>query len=147
MKENGQIIDRSIEKLYPIRSRRKNRDGEEYIYKNYQTFINYVYLTLMEISDSMYMYVENDKVYITKEQPDGSVLSKKLSLHKQRGSPRSRELKPEETKNNKWKRFFIMPKRIFPNIKDEYKVQFTLNPNEVERFSGINATVSVELIE
>ena len=145
-KIENKIVDEEISKIYVINSKRKDKNGDEYIYKNYQTFLPYSYVELMGIEDCIYFYYHDNKIYMTSEQPDGSVPSKKISLHKQRGSKRSRTFKPEETKNNKWARFFIIPKMFFPMVSEDKKVRLILNPNEKDLFSNAEATLTMELI-
>ena len=136
-----------MEKIYPINSKRKTKDGTEYIYKNYEVFVPYDFLDLMGVKDHMYLYLLDDEVYITSVQPDGSVPAKRLSVHKQRGSPQSRKMAPEKTKNNKWKRFFIVPKKFFPHVSEDKVAVFTLDPTKEEKFSGNSCTLKMELYD
>lgn len=145
VKIDGKILDETTSKIYPIRSNRTNANGEHYIYKNYKIYIPYEYLDFINATDSVWIYKYKNKVYLTGTQPDGSVLAKKCSVNKQTGSPTSRKYKPNETKNNQWKRTFILPKKIFPNINENQKVLFTLYPNEKEMFSDSVPTITVEL--
>lgn len=145
--EDGTVLDKSIEKVYAIRDKRKTKDGREYIYKNYEVFIRYDYLEVFGIKDHLYLYSEDGRVFVTSVCPDGSVPMKRLRVYMQRGSSRSRELRPDATRNNKWKRFFILPKMFFPGTREGSKVLFTLDTNGFERFSGVHASLSVELVE
>lgn len=147
IKKDGQILDRTVEKIYTINSRRKTRDGEEYIYKNYEVFIPYEYLEFMGIEDHMYVYIDGMDAYLTSQQPDGSVPAKKLSVHKQRGSTKSRKYKPEETRNNRWKRFFIVPKKFFPYVSEDKAVVFTLDPNNDDKFCDAGCRLKMELVD
>ena len=146
-KYGNKLVERCVEKIYPINSRRKTKEGEEYIYKNYEVFIPYDYLELVGITDHMYLYLYENEVYMTSEKPSGAVPAKKLSVHKQRGSIRSRTFQPERTKNNKWKRFFIIPKKFFPYVSEDKFAQFVLDPTERDMFSDKPATLKLSLVD
>lgn len=147
IKRKGKIMERSVEKIYAISSKRRRKNGEEYTYKNYEVFIPYSYLEIMDIDDVMYLYEYNEEIYLTGARPDGTVPAKKLVVHKQRGSSTSRKYKPDETFNNKWKRFFIVPKKFFPFASEENNVEFLLDPTEKEQFSQCPATLKMSLVD
>ena len=122
-----------IEKVYPINSKRKKKDGEEYIYKNYIVLVSYEYLQAVGITDKMYIYKYNDECYLTGSLPDGTVPAKKLSVHKQ------------SKKDNSWKRIFTIPKKLFPDVSEEMKVKFTLDYSMDDLFNGSSPALRMEL--
>lgn len=141
MKKDNKIINETISKIYSINGRRKDKDGNEYIYKNFEVFVPYDYLQICNIDNHIYFYMD-DIIYMTSVQPDGSVPSKKISVHKQR-NPKKTE-KPSEI-DNTWKRFFIIPRKFFPNVSEDKKVRFTLDITEQDRFSA-EPVLTMELI-
>lgn len=143
MKSN--ISKHSIEKVYPMKSRRKTKKGEEYFYTNYEVFIPYEYLQLMNIDDCLYMYWDKNKVYLTGSKPDEDVKQTRLSIHKQKGSPTSRKYKPEETENNEWKRFFIVSKKFFPDVSENKSVVFTIDSTKSDKYSDVPYRLNMKL--
>ena len=145
IESNDKNIEQSIEKVYALRSKRRTKNGEEYIYKNYRVFIPYKYIETMNMSDQMFLYSNENKIYATSVQPDGRVRAKRLSVHSQRGSTNRKSSKAEESKR-KWKKFFTIPRFFFPDITENNKVVFSLDTSKVEQFSNINATLTIDLI-
>ena len=95
----------------------------------------------------MYIYEYRKEFYITAVKPEGNVPAKKLAVHKQRGSLKSREYQPEKTSNNKWKRLMVIPRKFFPYVSEDKKVVYTLDPSKKEMFSGKEAVLKMELID
>lgn len=146
-KENGVIVNKTTDKIYAIKAKRKRKTGEEYIYKNYEVFIPFDYLDIVGIDDHMYVYELEDEIYLTSTQPDATVPMKKLSVHKQKGNRISRKYKPEETRNNTWKRFFIVPKTFFPYVSEDKQVEFVLDSTQHDRFSGAEAVLKMRITD
>ncbi len=131
-------VEESIEKIYAINAKRKTKEGEKYIYKNYRAFIPYMYLETMNITDHMYIYRCANRTYLTSVQPDGSVPARRLSL----------QILKDKKKNtdNRWKRIFTIPKYFYPNITEKNRVLYSLDTSEVEQFSKVNATLKIDII-
>ena len=140
------ICKHSVEKVYPMKSKRRTKEGKEYYYTNYEVFIPYEYLELMNIEDYLYMYWDKNKVYLTNTKPDNKSKQAKLRIHKQKGSPTSRKYKPKETENNKWKRFFIVSKKFFPNVSNNKSVVFTIDSTKTDKFSDAPYRLNMKLI-
>ncbi len=140
---NDDCVEKTVEKLYPIRSRRKTVDGVEYIYKNYLVYLRYDYMKIFGMDKYIYLYLEDGKVYVTSVQPDGSVPMKRLSLHKQNG----RSSRANKELNEYWKRMFILPKKFFPEASEDKKVLFKYYDDGFERFSGVHASLTIELVD
>lgn len=130
-------IEESVEKVYAVRANRKTRDGKAYVYKNFQVFVRYDFLKTMGVLDHLYLYWDAGVVYVTSVCPDGSVPMKRLSVHKQSG---------DSVEDSVWKRFFILPKLFFPSTHEGSMVRFVLDRNGFERFSGVHASLTVELV-
>lgn len=130
-------MDQTIERIYPLNSKRKTKSGEEYIYTNYRVMIPYRYLERMNITSKMFLYSKDNRIYATSVQPDGSVRAKKLSIHSQ---------SKNDDKKQKWKRIFTIPKYFFPNVTEENKVLFSLDNSKIEQFSKVNATLTIDII-
>ena len=92
----------------------------------------------MNISNHMFLYFYENRVYATTHQPDGSVRARKLSVHTVYDGSKDKE--------NKSKRIFTIPKYFFPNVTENNKILFSLDKSEVERFSKVNATLTIEVI-
>lgn len=136
---DGEIVDQSLENIYAINSKRTTKSGKKYIYTNYRVFMPYEYADYAGINDVVYFYYSDNKVYLTSAEPDGTVPAKKLSFNKQKTKGDSDEI-------NKQKRFFILPKKFFPNTSENQKVLFTLDIKNKDRFSG-KALLTAELVE
>jgi len=118
-------------------------DGVEYIYKNYLVYLRYDYMKIFGMDKYIYLYLEDGKVYVTSVQPDGSVPMKRLSLHKQNG----RSSRANKELNEYWKRMFILPKKFFPEASEDKKVLFKYYDDGFERFSGVHASLTIELVD
>lgn len=136
--ESGKLVEKTYDKVQTVRQNKKLKDGTSYVYNNYRTYMSNEYMDIFGLSDHMYLYLENGKVYVTGTEPDGSVPMKRISLHKQKGNPNL---------NDGWKRVFILPKKFFPETKENQRVVFTYDVTEVERFSGVHATLSIDVID
>ncbi len=145
--ENGVIVNKVIDKIYVIKAKRRRSNGEEYIYKNFEVFIPYELINVVGIDDHMYVYEKNNEIYLTSAEPDASVPMKRLSVHKQRGNRISRKFKPEETRNNKWKRFFIVPKTFFPYVSEDKQVEFILDSTRKDPFSNVGAVLKMRITD
>lgn len=146
VEENGTVVHKTYEKVYPIRNKRKDRNGDDYVYTSYVAYISYEYLDVIGAEDYIYLYAKDGEVYITSAQPDGSVFCKKLNLNRQRGSPTSRKYKPDETKNNKWKRIFVVSKHFFPFVSEENAVEYTIDTTQKDPFSNAPVTLRMRLV-
>ena len=135
------LTDHTTQKIYAIGSKRYRANGEQYVYKNYQVSIPYQYLEIMNIKDKMFLYRYKNEVYFTNSLPDGSVPAKKLNIHTRNKS------KTDETKNRRNKRFFIIPKKLFPQVDETMKVLFTLDSSQKEIFSQNPITLKMKLIK
>jgi len=126
-KKQNNNITTITEKIYTISQKRTRTNGEKYTYHNYTLLIDYNIIELLGAKTHIYMYKENNKIYITSEQPDGSVLSKKLRLNQQVGTPKN---KPDKRRHS-----FIVPKLFFKNASQNY-MKFTIHHNIKDRFSN-----------
>ena len=136
--ESGKVVEKTYDKVQTVRQNKISKEGKEYVYKNYRTYMSKEYMDVFGLSDHMYLYLENGKVYVTGTEPDGSVPMKRISLHKQKGN---------SNLNNGWKRVFILPKKFFPKTKENQRVVFTYDISEVERFSGVHATLTIDVVD